>query len=308
MDAAISIRDFSKSYGAVKAVDALSLDVARGSLFGLIGPDGAGKTTTMRTLVTLLRPDAGTLTMAGHDVTKEVSRIRAITGYMPQRFSLYPDLSVDQNLTFFADLFGVPRGEIPARKERLYRFSRLEEFSKRLAGRLSGGMKQKLALSCTLIHDPEILILDEPTTGVDPVSRTEFWAILHELKAQGVTILVSTPYMDEAMQCDAVAVMHAGRVLARGTPRDLIDGFGFTVYAVRDRDLVLRAPDMLAAEGVHSVQAFGDSIHVTALPEADAAALTRNLSRALQRPVVLHRVEPSLEDVFIELVEARHAA
>jgi ABC-type multidrug transport system ATPase subunit len=169
-------------------------------------------------------------------------------------------------------------------------------------------MKQKLALSCTLIHDPEILILDEPTTGVDPVSRTEFWAILHELKAQGVTILVSTPYMDEAMQCDAVAVMHAGRVLASGTPRDLIDGFGFTVYAVRDRDLVLRAPDMLAAEGVHSVQAFGDSIHVTALPETDASALAANLARALGRAVVLHRIEPSLEDVFIELVEARNAA
>ena len=308
MDAAISIRDFSKSYGPVKAVDALSLRVPRGSLFGLIGPDGAGKTTTMRTLVTLLRPDAGTLTMAGHDVVKDVSRVRAITGYMPQRFSLYPDLSVDQNLTFFADLFRVPRAEIASRKERLYRFSRLEAFSKRLAGRLSGGMKQKLALSCTLIHDPEILILDEPTTGVDPVSRTEFWDILHDLNTQGVTILVSTPYMDEAMLCDDVAVMHGGRVLASGTPRALIGAFGFSVYAVHDRDLVLRAPDMLAVQGVHSVQAFGDSIHVTALPGADVTALTQALSKALDRGVALARIDASLEDVFIELVEARHGA
>ena len=261
MDNAITIEGYVKSYGTVKAVDGITLAVERGTLYGLIGPDGAGKTTTMRTLVTLLRPDAGTLTMAGHDVTKEVSVVRGITGYMPQRFSLYPDLSVDQNLSFFADLFGVPKHEVPARKERLYRFSRLDAFSNRLAGRLSGGMKQKLALSCTLIHDPEILILDEPTTGVDPVSRTEFWEILRELKAQGVTILVSTPYMDEALQCDRVSVMHAGRILASGTPASLIEAFPLAVFALYDRDLVLRAPDMLAVPGVHSVQALS-LIHI----------------------------------------------
>ncbi|MBR9974837.1 MAG: ABC transporter ATP-binding protein [Bacteroidetes bacterium] len=221
-DVLIEVRNFSRSYGTRPAVSDLDFTVRRGELFGLIGPDGAGKTTTMRTLVTLLRPDAGTLTVAGNDAVRDTRSIRSMIGYMPQRFSLYPDLSVEQNLRFFGELFSVPKTELPARLERLYRFSRLQPFARRLAGRLSGGMKQKLALSCTLIHNPVLLVLDEPTTGVDPVSRHEFWDILRELRTQGVTILVSTPYMDEARLCDRIVIMHEGRALAQGTPDELI--------------------------------------------------------------------------------------
>ncbi len=299
---AIHISGFSKAYGSVQAVRDMSLDVEEGELFGLIGPDGAGKTTTLRTLVTLLRPDTGELTMAGHDVRREVGRIRATTGYMPQRFSLYPDLSVDQNLEFFADLFAVPRHEVPARKERLYRFSRLQDFSTRLAGRLSGGMKQKLALSCTLIHDPVVLVLDEPTTGVDPVSRNEFWAILRELRAQHVTILVSTPYMDEALQCDRVAIMHEGRILAHGEPSALTTLMHGEVHALHDLALVTRAAAFEGIPGVRSVQAFGDSLHLTTDPGMDVARLRRDVEVLAGCPVDLRRIEPSLEDVFISLI------
>ena len=214
----VQVTDVRKSYGATRAVDGLSFAVQQGELFGLIGPDGAGKTTLLRMLVTLLRPDSGAITVQGFDVARDLGHIRNITGYMPQRFSLYPDLSVDQNLRFFADLFEVPVQEIQERKTRLYRFSRLEAFSSRLAGKLSGGMKQKLALSCTLIHDPVLLVLDEPTTGVDPVSRTEFWTILRELRDQGVTIVVSTPYMDEALLCDTVIILHEERRWPRDRP------------------------------------------------------------------------------------------
>ncbi len=299
----VSVEHFSKSYGEIRAVRDLSFSVRRGELFGLIGPDGAGKTTTMRTLVTLLRPDEGTVTVDGMDVRKQLKAIRAITGYMPQRFSLYPDLSVEQNLRFFAELFSVPRNELTDRMQRLYRFSRLEEFSTRLAGRLSGGMKQKLALSCTLIHDPVLLVLDEPTTGVDPVSRSEFWEILRELREQGVTIVVSTPYMDEAMKCDRIVIMHSGVALAHGTPGELINSMRLPMYALDERDLVMNFSRIEAASGVRSVQSFGDSLHITTDEDIDEDRLSAALEQTLDRPVRLRRIAPSLEDVFIALIE-----
>ncbi|MEZ4763313.1 MAG: ABC transporter ATP-binding protein [Calditrichia bacterium] len=207
---AIEITNFSKSFGETRAVKNVSLSVKPGELFGLIGPDGAGKTTLMRAICTLLLPDDGQIQVRGMNTREAIADIRAILGYMPQRFSLYQDLSVEQNLRFFADLFNVPAEERAARMKRLYQFSRLGNFNKRLAGQLSGGMKQKLALSCALIHTPEILVLDEPTFGVDPVSRKEFWEILHEIRKEGTTILVSTAYMDEADQCERVALMFNG--------------------------------------------------------------------------------------------------
>ena len=301
----ISIQDFSKSYGPVRAVDGLSFSVQEGQLFGIIGPDGAGKTTTMRTLVTLLPPDTGKIQIKGFDVKKDSMEIRKIIGYMPQRFSLYPDLSVNQNLDFFADLFEVPKQEIAARKERLFQFSKLEPFRKRLAGRLSGGMKQKLALSCTLIHNPALLVLDEPTTGVDPVSRQEFWAILHELTSEGVTILVSTPYMDEALQCDRIVIMHEGKVLALGDPRSLPSQFGHRLFALYERDLIAQTPALQTLPGVLSVQSFGDSLHLTVSADSDKNSLTKNISATIGRPVTLTPIEPSLEDLFISIIGGR---
>lgn len=310
MEPLISVEHFSKSYGTQSAVQDLNFEVQKGELFGLIGPDGAGKTTTMRTLVTLLRPDTGALRVHGLDVLKDIRQVRSITGYMPQRFSLYPDLSVDQNLRFFADLFAVPKSELPARLERLYRFSRLEPFAKRLAGRLSGGMKQKLALSCTLIHNPVLLVLDEPTTGVDPVSRNEFWDILRELRIQGVTIVVSTPYMDEALFCDRIIIMHEGRALAQGSPEELIATMQLPMFALRDAALVMSFAVIEQVPGVASVQTFGDSLHITAAMGTERETLARNITTAIGRPVSLESIPASLEDIFISLIEQEkyHAA
>jgi ABC-2 type transport system ATP-binding protein len=306
----VSVTGFSKSYSARDAVRDMNFSVEKGELYGLIGPDGAGKTTTMRTLVTLLRPDAGVLRVRGFDVVRDLRAIRSITGYMPQRFSLYPDLSVEQNLRFFADLFSVPPDDLAARMARLYRFSRLEPFASRLAGRLSGGMKQKLALSCTLIHNPVLLVLDEPTTGVDPVSRKEFWDILRELREEGVTIVVSTPYMDEALFCDRILIMHEGRTLAQGSPDALIAGMRLPMYALSDTGLQMRFTAIEKVSGVVSVQTFGDSLHLTVEEDRDAGELALEIERVLDRRVRLERIRPSLEDVFIALVEeeARHAA
>ena len=219
---AITVENLCKRYNHVVAVDHLSFTVRTGGIFGLIGPDGAGKTTTMRILGALIRPDAGRCQIQGLEVTQQARRVKALIGYMPQHFALYPDLTVAENLRFFADLFLVPKSERERRYRQLLQFSRLEPFQKRKAAELSGGMKQKLALCCTLIHTPEVLILDEPTTGVDPVSRHEFWSILTELKRQGVTILISTPYMDEAARCDQVAFVHEGRVLIQDQPKKLL--------------------------------------------------------------------------------------
>jgi len=301
----ISIKNFSKSFGETKAVESLDLEVEKGELFGLIGPDGAGKTTTIRTLVTLISPDSGEIFVNNLDVKKDVRKIRSITGYMPQRFSLYPDLSVNQNLVFFANLFDVPKREIAERKKRLFQFSNLEPFAGRLAGQLSGGMKQKLALSCTLIHNPVVLILDEPTTGVDPVSRNEFWTILKELKREGVTILVSTPYMDEAIKCDRVAIMHEGLVLAMGKPETITASFENRIYKLSGQDLIGHINSIALIPGILSVQSFGDSLHLT-LPDNQAKEEIREkIENIIGRSFQMESVDPSLEDLFIALVEGK---
>lgn len=265
---AINITGLKKRYKETVALAFVSLEIARAEMFGLIGPDGAGKTTLIRILSSLIDPDAGECTIFDIPVMAEPARIRKIVGYMPQRFSLYQDLTVEENLRFFADLFQVPRKERLDRTAELLEFSRLAPFVKRRAGQLSGGMKQKLALSCALIHTPEILILDEPTTGVDPVSRREFWGILDELKGRGVTILISTPYMDEAEQCDRVALMHKGNILAMGTAGEITKRFPGTVYSVYGPDPTGLAGWFKKMLGPDQVRILGDRIHVSLFEEA----------------------------------------
>lgn len=286
------------------ALNDLSLNVERGSLFGLIGPDGAGKTTALRILCGLLHPDAGACSVAGHDVLRETPLVRALLGYMPQRFSLYPDLTVSENLRFFADLFSVPERQRRERTERLLEFSRLAPFMNRRAAYLSGGMKQKLALSCTLIHTPQVLLLDEPTTGVDPVSRREFWEILHDLKRDGVTLLVTTPYMDEAAKCDRIAFIHQGKILLEDAPADIPKLFSQNIVEVV-ADQPFAGAEALRHGGFTSVQLFGDRLHVGGnMPQQQLAdAIRRTLTEAGIALVSIREIQPSIEDVFVELLQ-----
>lgn len=301
----IEIKDLVKRFGGVTAVNGLNLRIREGEMAGLIGPDGAGKTTTLRILCGLLRPDAGTCLVAGRDVMRDTASVRSVIGYMPQRFSLYPDLSVEENLRFFADLFRVEKTEREKRLARLLEFSRLGPFSKRRAAALSGGMKQKLALSCTLIHTPKILLLDEPTTGVDPVSRREFWDILGDLKAQGVTLLVTTPYMDEAAKCDRVALMDKGRLLHVDEPQALSKRFRYTLLEMTCDDRSAAAKALSDSGHFLSVQAYGDRIHVSG--EGTVEALSRKAEAALSAKRLkasrMHAVRPGIEDVFVALLQ-----
>jgi ABC-2 type transport system ATP-binding protein len=305
---AIELTGVVKSYGAAKAVSDMSLSVDRGQMFGLIGPDGAGKTTAIRLICGLLAPDAGRIRVLGRDPVREHRDITERVGYLSQRFSLYGDLSVDENIEFFAEIHGVR--DYRARREQLLELTQLIPFRGRLADRLSGGMKQKLALACTLVHEPEVVLLDEPTTGVDPISRREFWKLLSSFLARGVTILMSTPYLDEAERCTRVALVHEGRVLAADEParlRGLITEpmvevmTGGSAGAV---DLVGNMP------GVVSAQSFGDRLHIALAAEADAV---ERFGRALQATPLadapVRRVLPSLEDVFIARLgkESDHA-
>ncbi|MCA9741253.1 MAG: ABC transporter ATP-binding protein [Deferribacteres bacterium] len=303
MQTHIAIEHFSKNFDGVEAVKNISLSVSKGELFGLIGPDGAGKTTTMRSLCTLLPVEQGELSIVGLDVRKEVRRIRSRIGYMPQRFSLYPDLSVEQNLLFFADLFGVPKQEKFQRLQELYHFSKLEPFKKRLAKQLSGGMKQKLALSCTLIHTPEVLILDEPTTGVDPVSRREFWLILKKLRDDGVTILVSTPYMDEALLCDRVAFMHKGQILALDKPDKIGRLFPYALYEISSSAPQKIQNHLQSQPSVQTVHIFGDRVHAS-FRESLSAEQLATIQRTAPEPIAaMRQIEPGIEDTFLELMK-----
>ncbi len=299
---AIAIRGLTRRFDDRVAVDALSVDVRSGELFGIVGPDGAGKTTTLRMLAGVLRPTDGTALVAGIDVARDPEGVKPHIAYMSQRFGLYEDLTVRENLDFYADLYRVPRAERPARLERLYAFSRLGEFTDRLAGKLSGGMKQKLSLSCALVHKPDILLLDEPTFGVDPISRRELWLILHEMVAEGITIVVSTSYLDEAERCDRVALLHEGRLLALDTPTALRGSVSGRMLAIRSSRL-RRARDVLrGAATVRSAHLFGDAVHV--LVEAgvrDEEALAPVRAAGLDVRDV-EETEPSLEDVFMRLV------
>lgn len=299
MSNAVEIRDLSKSYGKVKALDAVSFDVPRGSLFGLIGPDGAGKSTLYQILTTLLAPDGGTATVAGLDVVTDYRKIRSIVGYMPERFSLYPDLTVNENLHFFASLFGV---SVKDNYDLIAPFfDQLAKFPDRRAGALSGGMKQKLALGCALIHRPEILLLDEPTTGVDAVSRSEFWDMLATLREKGITILVSTSYMDEAQRCEQIALINRGRILRVDTPARLVAGIGEKLYAVSAREMY---PLLLALREIPSVKncyTFGATLHVVAGDDFNPAEIARTLSNRGLTDIKIEPTQGDIEDLFIKL-------
>ncbi|MFD2784708.1 ABC transporter ATP-binding protein [Hymenobacter rubripertinctus] len=312
---AIDLQHLSKSYGPVQAVQDVSLRVPPGELFGLIGPDGAGKTTLFRIMATLLLPDAGTAAVAGHDTRGGMRAIREVVGYMPGRFSLYPDLTVAENLDFFAALF---RTTVRANYELIRDiYEPLAPFRDRRAGALSGGMKQKLALCCALIHKPEVLLLDEPTTGVDAVSRQEFWQVLGQLKARGITIMVSTPYMDEAARCERVALLQEGQVLRVDTPAALQAAYPVPLYAVRATgSLYPLLQSLRAYPATRTVYAFGEEAHLSLLPAATAAATTGTaeadllgyLARAGHAQVQLRGLTPTIEDTFMELLGARPAA
>lgn len=298
----ISVKNISKSYGDVKAIEDISLEVGKDELFGLIGPDGAGKTTLIRILTTLLLPDSGTATLSGLDVVKDFKELRKRIGYMPGRFSLYQDLSVEENLRFFATVFGSTIEENYDLVKDIY--SHLEPFKNRLAGKLSGGMKQKLALSCALIHKPEVLILDEPTTGVDAVSRKEFWEILKDLRRKGITILVSTPYMDEANLCDRVALIQDGHILAVDTPRRVVERFGRKTIAVRSKEMFRLTNDLRQYSKTESAYAFGQTIHFTGIDDdVEVPELKNYLAKQKHEDIFIEEIAPGIEDVFMGLMK-----
>ena len=298
----ITVQNIEKSYDKVEAVKGISFEVSRGELFGLIGPDGAGKTTLFRMLTTLLKPDAGTAFVLGLDVVADYKQIRPQVGYMPGRFSLYQDLSVQENLSFFASVFGTTVETNYDLIKPIYK--QLEPFKDRMAGALSGGMKQKLALSCALIHKPEVLFLDEPTTGVDAVSRKEFWQMLHRLKEENISILVSTPYMDEAEQCDRVALMQEGSILSINTPEAITDQFDKELWAVSASNKYRLIQVLRNYEFSDSVQPFGEYIHYTdQRPHISREELMSYLvASGISNPEV-NNIMPDIEDTFMRLME-----
>jgi ABC-2 type transport system ATP-binding protein len=303
--AAVEIDSLVKRFGAVTALDRVSLQVPAGRMFGLIGPDGAGKTTTIRTICGLLHPDGGRVRVLGHDPVRDHRALTHEVGYLSQRFSLYGDLSVDENIAFFAEIHGVRRYE--AQRDRLLALTQLTPFRTRLADRLSGGMKQKLALACTLIHEPRLIVLDEPTTGVDPVSRREFWKLLAEFLDQGITIVVSTPYLDEAERCARVALLHEGRVLALDTPGALRRTLPGRIVEVSGPDQEALAAAAAVLEDVEDVQPFGDRVHVRFAPRAQGDVGPRLRTHLAARAIAVRRmreVPASLEDVFIARLAA----
>lgn len=306
----ISLTHLTKQFGATIAVNDLSLDIRAGEIFGLIGPDGAGKTTTLRILATALAPSAGRVTIDGLETTREPEAVKKIIGYMPQRFALYPDLTVRENLNFFADIFGAPRAQRAEQLARLLGFARLTEFQTRLARNLSGGMQKKLALAATLMHTPRVLLLDEPTTGVDPISRREFWDLLTQAHLQGVTILISTPYLDEAERCTRVGLMHRGQLLACDDPRALRDAVRAVIFEARASD-ARRARHLIQAHpGVLAVSIHGDLLRVIT-DRAERATDLQTVWRANALTISDWRiVQPRLEDTFVLMLtqDARRLA
>lgn len=292
--AAIKTTALTKAFGDSKAVDSLTLEIKKGELFGLVGPDGAGKTTTMRLLTAIMEPSAGEAWVAGHSILREGERIKEKIGYMSQRFGLYEDLTVMENIVFYADLYDVPHRERPARIDRLLGFSNLTPFKDRLAGKLSGGMKQKLALMCTLIPRPKLLLLDEPTTGVDPISRREFWEILQSLVREGVTVLVSTPYMDEAEWCTRVGLLREGRLVADDTPVRLKERFPYTLVEVRSSDASLLA-GLGGSEGAADFHRLGERVRISFRDRESAESLSSRLGGRAD----VRMVAASIEDVYL---------
>ena len=308
---AIAAEGLEKSFPGVRAVDGLGFSVSAGEIFGLVGPDGAGKTTTLRMLAGIMPPDGGTATVAGADVIGNPERAKHWLGYMPQRFGLYEDLTVDENIHFYADLFSVRRNERKSRSAQLLAAAGMSEFRSRRAGNLSGGMKQKLGLVCALIHRPRVIMLDEPTTGVDPVSRRDLWRILYELAAEGVAILTSTAYLDEAERCHRVALMHRGRLLFCDTPANLKAKLGKGVLSVTSREPRPLRAELEHAGGISSLVLTGDGVHVVV---DDAARRIPEFEQRLTRAGVpfdsIQQVAPTIEDLFVDAVageEGSHA-
>ena len=301
---AIAAENLVKSFAATRALNGLSFDVRGGEIFGLVGPDGAGKTTALRILAGILTPDAGAATIAGIDVVRFPERAKRVLSYMPQRFGLYEDLTVDENIRFYADLFGVRRAERATRSEQLLRAAGMSEFRSRLAGKLSGGMKQKLGLVCALIHRPAVLLLDEPTTGVDPVSRRDFWRILYELLAEGVAILTSTAYLDEAERCHRVALLHQGRLLFCDTPSALKTGMRKGVLSVASAEPRRVRTELEDADGISSLVMSGDGLHIVV---DDVSIRKPEFVQRLTRAGIpfnsVQQVAPTIEDIFVDAVQ-----
>lgn len=296
---AISVNNLSKAYGKVQALKDITLEVQRGEIYGIIGPDGAGKTTLFRILTTLLLADSGTAVVDGLDVVKDYKQIRNIIGYMPGKFSLYQDLTVEENLNFFATVFNTTIEENYSLIGDIYK--QIEPFKDRIAGKLSGGMKQKLALSCALIHKPTVLFLDEPTTGVDPVSRKEFWEMLAKLKAQGITILASTPYMDEAVLCDRIALIQDGEFLQVDTPENIIAKYPDTLWSVRSNQMHQLLKDLRDSTYTKTSFSFGETFHITLNNEMTSENLKRFLEQREHTDIEIKMIKPTVEDCFMLL-------
>ncbi len=297
----IEAHNISKSYSKTLAISDISFDVKKNELYGFIGPDGAGKTTLFRLLTTLLLPNSGTISINNWDVVKDYKTIRKNIGYMPGRFSLYQDLTVEENLTFFATIFGTTIKENYDLIRDIY--VQIEPFKTRMAGKLSGGMKQKLALCCALIHKPELLVLDEPTTGVDSVSRKEFWEMLQNLRNSGITIVVSTPYMDEASLCDRVALMQNGKIMQINTPQGVISKFPKPLYAIRSDDMYLLKNELVNYIDCESVHIFGQNLHYTSKSKVlNVNNLTLFLEEKNHTGISISPINPSIEDCFIALM------
>lgn len=301
METALLSSGIFKKFGQTKALEDITFSINESEIFGFIGPDGAGKTTLFRIITTLLLPDRGEMKVLGLDVVKDFRELRKNIGYMPGRFSLYPDLSVEENLNFYAGVFGTTLKENYELISDIY--SHIEPFKKRLAGKLSGGMKQKLALSCALIHKPSILVLDEPTTGVDAVSRSEFWGMLAKLRKYNITIIVSTPYMDEAMLCDRVALIQEGHILSVDTPSNIRESFSRKLYSVKANEKYKLIIALRKYPGTATAYPFGDSVHVTFTEDTAAASLDEFLRTEGITDVESAETAPGIEDRFLELMQ-----
>lgn len=297
----IKVNSISKSYSNLTALSNISFNIDKGELFGFIGSDGAGKSTLFRILCTLLLPDKGSANINGFDLVRDYQKIRMITGYMPGKFSLYTDLTIEENLEFFATVFGTT---IEANYDLIRDvYVQIEPYKKRLAGKLSGGMKQKLALSCALIHQPEVLILDEPTTGVDAVSRYEFWQLLKGLKEKGITIIVSTPYMDEADLCDRIALIQKGKIMTIDTPKEIVRSFKKPLYSIRNNSLYQILKELRNFELTETVFPFGQELHYTPKREiADTGIIKKHLEEKGFGETMIKSIEPGIEDIFMSLM------
>ncbi|MDO8654452.1 MAG: ABC transporter ATP-binding protein [Undibacterium sp.] len=308
-DGTVIVRDVSKSFGKLRAVNHVSFSVKSGEIFGLVGPDGAGKTTAMRMLASVMRPDTGSILIDGVDVIADPEQTKRHVSYMPQRFGLYEDLTVDENIRFYADLFEIPYKVWQERAQRLLTASGMMPFRKRLAGQLSGGMKQKLGLTCALVHAPRVLLLDEPTTGVDPVSRREFWQILYSLRAEGVAMVISTAYLDEAERCDRLALLHEGRIMYCDTPHRLKQGMPGAIIRITSLDPRRLLDTVRALEGVKGALLVGNGVHIHV---DDAALRLSELSQATAAANIevssIEQVEPTIEDLFVALLEHKQQA